>query len=73
MHLSPPPSGPVKWRCSGVIASLDGRVASRTSCEVEARFWYEAREQGERILGLPRGEVDAEPLNGNGNGKGGKA
>lgn len=69
VNLTPPPPVPVKWRCSGVVVSGNGRVASRTSCEVEARFWYDAREMGERILGLPRGEVEAVLLKANGNGR----
>jgi len=62
VNLTPPPSIPVKWRCSGV-------VVSRTYCEVEARFWYDAREMGERILGLPRGAVEAVLVKANGNGR----
>jgi len=73
VELTTPPSVPVKWRCSVILPNLDKIVQTRTSCEVEARFWYDAREQGERILGLSRGEVEAELLKGNGNGKGRKA
>jgi hypothetical protein len=75
INLQPPPQHPVKWRCVGTVTTGDGRLVSHTSCEVEAVFWYEARGMGERILGLPRGAVEAERVatNGNGNGKGAKA
>lgn len=69
INLSTPPQHPVKWRCLGLVTTSDGRLVSHSSCEVEATFWYEARGMGERILGLPRGAVEAELLNGNGKGR----
>jgi len=68
-NLTPPPHSPVKWRCTGIVLTPDGRMNANSACEVEARLWFDAREKGERILGLPRGAVEAVLANGNGKGR----
>ena len=51
--LETPPATEVGW-CAFQCYGWPSR-----SIVVLAKSWYEAREMGERALGLPRGQVDA--------------
>ena len=66
--LAPPAVGPVPWRAT-VMPRTPGpgkpekrKAKPGTQTTVEARLWFDARNEAARRLGVEPGELDVRPL-----------